>query len=147
MKLSPDKAKLKVVERMLRIQGQANRTSKTAQESYARHFGKRVRRYPVFRIGDWVYLDRPPVWKKTAAEKISEAPSRKLAPKKGGPYRVLKVQRHTVTIDLKGIHKIVSIDGVTLATTATEVPRTADETTDQPPYEEVQTSHDDEDGR
>lgn len=50
----------------------------------------------------------------------TEDPSRILAPKKEVPYRVMRVQAHTMTIDVSGVHNVVLIDRATLATTATE---------------------------
>lgn len=69
----------------------------------------------MFRVGDGVYLYRPPVWKKGIAESALENPSRKLALEKEGQYQVIKMHGNTVTIDVKRLHKTVTIDRVTQA--------------------------------
>lgn len=56
-----------------------------AQKACAGHFNKRARCYSIFRIGNWVYLDRPPAWEETTAKGTIEESSRKLASKKEGP--------------------------------------------------------------
>lgn len=43
--------------------------------------------------------------------------SRKLRPIKNGPYPVVKVCHHTLTVDVNGIYNVVSIDKVSLAKT------------------------------
>lgn len=91
---------------------------KICSKMYDKHFDKRVRRYSILKVGNWVYLGWPPVWKKTTNESVSEDPSRKLASKKEGPYRVTKVHMHTVMINVKKLHNITSIDRVILASEA-----------------------------
>lgn len=54
-------------------------------------------------------------WKKTTNESTSEDPSRKLAIKKEGIYRVFKAHGQTITIDVLKLHNTVSVDRVALA--------------------------------
>lgn len=56
---------------------------------------------------------------KTTTASALVYPSRKLVPKQKGPYQVIKEHEHTVTIDVKGPHNTVLIDGVLLASEAT----------------------------
>lgn len=58
---------------------------------------------------------------------VTQDPSRKLAVEKDRPIRILQVRKNTVTVDLNGIHKTVSIDRTTLASTAKEATSAAEE--------------------
>lgn len=92
--------------------------AKTAGGSCACPLHKRVSHRPVFRIGDWVYVEKPPVTKQREAKSAAKDPSRKLASKKDGPCRVLR--DHTLTIDIRVAHIFVSNHRVTLARTHQE---------------------------
>lgn len=71
-------------------------------------------------------MDRPPVWKKPTTESAIEDLSRRLVSKKKGPYQVIKVHGHAVTIAVKGLYNTVPIDRVTLTL---EEQRTSEATT------------------
>lgn len=72
----------------------------------------------MFRIGDWVCIDRPPNLKKGRTETDTQDLSRKLVPKKDVPFRVQEVRNHKVAVDVKGIHNVVLIDRVISARAA-----------------------------
>lgn len=52
---------------------------------------------------------------------VGQDSSRKLVTKKDGPFTVFHVRNHTVTMDVYGTSKGVSIDRIALARTAKEV--------------------------
>lgn len=109
---------MKAIKRMLRIPQQTDNAVEVVQKTYAWPFNKRVLRYPIFRAGDWVYLNRPSVWKGMTTESTSEDPLRKLASKKEGSYQAIKLIGHTVMINVKDLHNTLRIDRVALASKA-----------------------------
>lgn len=123
---------MKVIERKLRKRQWTDSAVEVPQKVYARHFNRGVKHYPTFRVVDWVYVNRAPVWKKIATESATEVPSRKLARKKEGPYRVIKVHGHPAMFDGKGMCNTVSRDRVTLAPEVTTQVERLVEMDDQP---------------
>lgn len=79
-----------------------------------------MRHRPVFCFEKWVHVDDPHVGARVEAESAARDPSRKQASKKDDRYQVLRVQNHTLTVDIRGIDKVVSIDRFTLTKTHQE---------------------------
>lgn len=74
-----------------------------------------------FATDDMVYVKNPSTQKRRLEEQTSkEASSLKLRPKKSGTYRVVRSAPHTVTIDISGLHNVVTVERVTLAQAARE---------------------------
>lgn len=115
IQLSFDHARLKAIERMLRLQKQTDNALEVAKEAWVGNFKKHVRRSLLFRISEWIYLNRPPVWKKTTTKSALEDLLRKLASKKEDPYRVINVQEHIAKFDVKKVHITISVDKLALA--------------------------------
>lgn len=94
------RTKLKVIKRKLHLQRQTENVSWVAHESYARRFEKKVRCCPVFKVGEWISVDRAPVWKKKTTEVVEKNPLRKPVPKAEGSYQILKVHGHDINVSL-----------------------------------------------
>lgn len=70
-----------------------------------------------------LYVDNTPIVRRSRAE---ESPNRqdhsvKLRPKKAGPFKAIRATVHTVTVDVDGLHHVVSIDRVSMARRFEEV--------------------------
>lgn len=78
-----------------------NRKSLSSSSSdVCKAFQEQKKSFLILRTGEWVYLDRPPAWKKNTTESAPEDPSRKLVSKREGRYRFIKEHAHTVMIDI-----------------------------------------------
>lgn len=55
---------------------------------------------------------------KYKTDAVTQYASRNLALRKDGPYRVLQLRQHTVTVDVNGVRNDVSIDRTTLGRAA-----------------------------
>lgn len=115
--LGTKQTKLRIVEKLMRLWLQANSATKTVRALYERLFNRRVRHQLVVLPKGWVYVDKPPVAKRWDAETAAKYPSSLPALKEDGPYQVRRVKTHTMTVDIRGIHNLISINRVTLART------------------------------
>lgn len=109
----------------MRLWSRVDSTANTAKKLSEHHFNKHVRHRSVFRPEDWVYVDELPLVKQGEAESAAKDLSRKLAPKKDNPLRIFKVKDHKLTVNVRGIHNVVSNDRVDLSLGSTRKPNQA----------------------
>ena len=115
--LTPRQMKARVLDKLRLMSARAEEKARRAQVSYKRYFDRRVRHVPQFEVGDWVYIDNPPnLNMQTSTDEVS----RKLKPKKAGPYQVKQVHSHTAVVDEDGLLNTVSTDRLTIAKHANE---------------------------
>ena len=107
--------RMRLIRQLSTLQKRTATILQKAQARYKNDFDKKVRVELKLRRGDFVYIDRPPTWAMTQADKDKFQNKSKLMPKTTGPLQVLKATAETATIDEDGISNTVSIDRVTLA--------------------------------
>lgn len=88
-----------------------------SQERYKHDYDKRVRDTPFFRQNDYVFVNNPSLRSTidSNTEAISKQAFNKLRPRTAGPFRVIAVQKKTLTTNEHGTPQIVSIHRVTRA--------------------------------
>lgn len=103
--------------------------------SYKQNFDKNVHQEPAFKIRDYVFVYRSKLAAiaSGAADKMANCRYYKILRRAPGPYRVLSVQLHLVTIEEDGIPNNVSIDRPTLLPTREQVAASTHETTHTAP--------------
>lgn len=84
-----------------------------------------LRLLPGFEIETRVYINK--VFTLDKSTLVLQDPSRILVIKRDGPYRVLQVRIHIVTVDFHGIQIVVSIDCTMLARPAKKAVSPAEE--------------------
>eukprot|EP00171_Calliarthron_tuberculosum_P008354 IDg8354t1 len=105
-------AKLQFLAQMRRLVGQSQATLAKAQARYKRDFDKRVRPSAHIEVGDQIYLERQgPVANAAPGDKQRH----KLQSKADGPYPVVAITSHTVTITRDGLNEKVTRDRVAKA--------------------------------
>ena len=113
--ISPEDQKLRVLERTKALVQQATDRMDQQQERYKRYHDKRVRSQPLLVVGDEVFIDKPPSYGQTPAERLADDHSAKLQDKALEGYTVKEVRDRTVRVVKDGIEDTVSIDRVTKA--------------------------------
>lgn len=115
-KLKGTKAtRMAILDRLRSLFDTTDRRAHMTREAYKWHFDKKVRREPKFKIGDYVFIDRPKTEPKTAKEKESNIAKSKLQPKGTGPYLVVKAYTAVLVVLDDGNRLPVSIDRCTWA--------------------------------
>lgn len=107
--------KQKVINRFWQLRARASKSFIIAIEPNTRHFCKHLCQRPVLCKENFVYIDSLPPFKEIKLGTSDNDPSRKLQPKKNGLYPVIKLYSHTLTVEINGIHNVVSVDRVALA--------------------------------
>lgn len=103
-----------------RVQGLRSRVDdclKAAQGRYKQDYDSKVSQIQTITPGQMVFIDRPPLLATPArsAVKMAQSSYNKLIPRTLGPFQVVSVTPHTLTIDENGIHKQVKIDWASAA--------------------------------
>lgn len=88
------------------------------KELFEQCFNMKVRQRSIFCERDWIFIDKPPNSMKEKTDVVAQDPSMNLVPRKDGPFRVLQVGNHMVTVNVNGIRIVISINRTTLARTA-----------------------------
>lgn len=103
----------------------------TSQRRYKCGFDKIVRRERTYQVGAYKLINRPQLAAviSNVADRVANRRNNKLLRQASGPYRVLRVQRHTVTIADDSTTKTVSMDGPMLSLPRQQVTDKAYETT------------------
>lgn len=93
------------------------------QQQYKHDYDKLVGTNTKFAPGDMVYVGRPPLYATatSSSQAMSNTTYDKLLARATGSFRVLAVRSHTVTADIGGIHRTISIKRATCAPDATYV--------------------------
>lgn len=84
---------------------------------YKKHFDRRVKNLKRYNARDCVFIGNPQkVWqsREEKGREKQHAPV-KLLPKKAAQYKLIRAAEHAVTIEVDGIHNVVSIDQIMLA--------------------------------
>ena len=109
--LSPEEARLKVLQRAKDLIERASARTSQQQAPYKEAHDKKVRSLVHIRPGDEVFIDNPP----TLGASSSYGPNTKLSKKTSEAYEVIQVTHTTVKVLIDGIEDIVSLDRVTRA--------------------------------
>jgi len=132
--LSPEDARLKVMERSKALVAQAAKRTSDQQAKYKHYHDRKVRSVLQLAPGDEVFLDFPPSSGQSPAERLAAEPLGKLRKKTQAAYKVTQVMDGTARIvDSDGIEDVVSLDRLTRA------PPPLDPTTLQPLFWESHT--------
>ena len=94
------------IERIKKVVASATKKLAKSQARYKANYGRTVRPVQPLTVGEAVFFRR----ETRAKDRL--LPSQKLRPKVDGPYEVLKVRSHTVTISRDGLLNTVSKDRV-----------------------------------
>lgn len=114
--LTTREAKLMVLEKTKALVTRATEKTKDGRERYKAYHDKKVRSLADIKVGDRVFLNRPPQTYQSIAEKLSDEPRTKLS-KKTEPhnYEVIEVKDGTVKIVKGDLEDVLSLDRVTRA--------------------------------
>jgi len=113
--------KRQVLERLRTMCDKVDKNARVAQTRYKRYFDHKVHTTPSYNVNEYVYVDladprlRPASRRTNESEQLANANRYKLMFKKTGPYRIVAVQSHTVTLDEDGINNTVSMDRISRA--------------------------------
>lgn len=113
--LTPQEARLQVMERSTELVQRAAVRTEQKQAKYKAFHDKKVRTKLRLQPGDEVFLDNPPSVGQTPAERLADEPAGKLHKKTLAAFKVIKVTDQTTTIVKDEIEETVSIDRLTLA--------------------------------
>jgi len=114
--LTPEEAKLKVMERTKALVTQAAKTTEERQKKYKAYHDKRLRSQLILEPGDEVFLNTPPTLGQTPAERMADGTKGKLRKKTLAAFKVLEAYESTAKIvGADGIEDIVSLDRLTKA--------------------------------
>lgn len=113
--LSPEDKKLLVLQRTKALVTKAQDRMDQQQQRYKRYHDQRVRSQPTINVGDEVFIDKPPTYGQTPAERLADDHSGKLQDKATAGFIVKEVHDRTVRVIKDDIEDTVSIDRVTKA--------------------------------
>ena len=114
--LTPEEAKLKVMERTKALVTQAAKTTEERKKKYKAYHDKRLRSQLNLNPGDEVFLNTPPTLGQTPAERMADGTKGKLRKKTLAAFKVLEAYESTAKIvGADGIEDIVSLDRLTKA--------------------------------
>jgi len=113
--LRASRLRMRLIRELAHLQAKTSDILRNAQRRYKADHDQHVKKVISLRRGDLVYLDRPPSWTLTDAERMSLEAKSKLLPRTTGPFQVIRTSQGTATLDENGIENTVSIDRVTLA--------------------------------
>ena len=108
---NPHQVRQRFVERIAKVVASARIKLAKSQARYKANYDKTVRTSQPLKIGQAVFVRR----EQRAEDRL--LPSQKLKPKVDGPYEIIRVTSHTVTISRDGLQSTVSRDRVTRAPT------------------------------
>lgn len=104
------------MKRTRQIVAKATVQSKARQEAYKAQHDRKVRTKPKLRVGDRVFLDKPPSTAPGRDDDGNLLPTSKLSRKTDAEdYKVIEVTEQTVKILRDGLEDVVSLDRVTKA--------------------------------
>lgn len=110
-------AQLKRIQRATDFRQEADKILHLAQGRYKKEFDGRGRFDPIFRVGDYTVLDRPPLFRSASEYSASEGYN-KILRRKQGPYKVIGVNKTLLRILQDGSENNVSIHLATLNRTS-----------------------------
>ena len=112
---SPAAVKRNTLNRLSYALSRAKINLTKAQHRYKRDFNKRVRTLLRVEPGQMVFVDKPTDYEgKHQNQTDEDRTTKKLSYRRTGPYKVLKANDSTVTVEQDGLEVTVSIDRVTV---------------------------------
>lgn len=111
---SPTYTTVELLKRATDLRQETDKNLRLAQKRYKKDYDGRVRFTPIFRVDDYVFSNRPPLYRSTVERSASERYS-KLLPWKQRPYKVIGVGCNTLQVIQDGLKTQFPSTGLPLA--------------------------------
>lgn len=129
-------ARLKLIKRATDVRQEADKNLRLELRQYKNDYSRRIRFAPVFLVGDYIFLNRPPLSLSDAERRTSEGYNQLLL-RKQGPYIVIGVNKTSLRILQDALENVVSNHRATLSPTSRRNCDKAKRSTKQEPRSEI----------
>lgn len=110
-------SRLELIKQAIDLRHEADKNMRLAERRYKKNYDQRIRFTPIFRVGDFVFLDKPPLFRSAEIRFNTEVYSKRLR-RVQGPYKVTSVDDNTLQILQNGLGNTISIYQATLSLTS-----------------------------
>lgn len=94
------------------MRGKVDAHERNSQQSFKQHYDRHVRKTAIYRLYEYIFLDRPPLVaaKDQDANQLYSSTYHMLLPRRTGPFHIIIVQSKTVTINKHDILNTFCVD-------------------------------------